>query len=222
VTSVDAKKKELIGEYTNAGQVYQPNGKPVRTKVHDFIDPEMGAAIPHVVYDLGADEGWVSVADDADAAAFTVATIGRRWAQMGRSRYPDATALLICADAGGSNGHRIRTWKVELAKLAKETGLEITVAHFPFVTSKSNKIEHPLFSSITMNWSGRPPTSYRVMVRLIVNTTTKKGLKVNAGPDEGYHPTGVKITKEELAAAPISRDKFHGDWNYAIHARTLR
>ena len=140
VVSVDAKKKELVGEYSNAGQEYQPKGKPARTKVHDFIDPEMGKAIPYGVYDLGANEGWVSVGDDADTAGFAVATIGRWWAQMGRQRYPKATRLLICADAGGSNGYRIRAWKVELAKLAKETGLEITVAHFPPGTSKWNKI----------------------------------------------------------------------------------
>jgi Rhodopirellula transposase DDE domain len=222
VISVDAKKKELIGEYTNAGQEYQPSGKPVRTQVHDFIDPEMGKAIPYGVYDLANDEGWVSVGDDADTAAFAVATIGRWWAQMGRPRYPKATRLLICADAGGSNGYRIRAWKVELAKLAKETGLEITVAHFPPGTSKWNKIEHRLFSFITMNWRGRPLTSYRVMVQLIANTTTTKGLKVNAALDEGYYPTGVKITKEELAAVPITRDSFHGDWNYTIHPKPLK
>lgn len=222
VISVDAKKKELIGEYSNTGQEYQPSGKPARTKVHDFIDPEMGKAIPYGVYDLGADEGWVSVGDDADTAGFAVATIGRWWAQMGRPRYPKATRLLICADAGGSNGYRIRAWKVELAKLAKETGLEITVAHFPPGTSKWNKIEHRLFSFITMNWRGRPLTSYRVMVQLIANTTTKKGLKVNAALDEGYYPTGVKISKEELAAVPLTRDTFHGDWNYTIHPQPLK
>jgi hypothetical protein len=222
VISVDAKKKELIGEYSNAGQEYQPSKKPTRTKVHDFIDPEMGKAIPYGVYDLGADEGWVSVGDDADTAGFAVATIGRWWAQMGRPRYPDATRLLICADAGGSNGYRIRAWKVELAKLAKETGLEITVAHFPPGTSKWNKIEHRLFSFITMNWRGRPLTSYRVMVQLIANTTTKKGLKVNAALDEGQYPTGVKISKEELAAVPLTRDKFHGDWSYTVHPQPLK
>jgi transposase len=222
VISVDAKKKELIGEYSNAGQEYQPAGKPTRTKVHDFIDPEMGKAIPYGVYDLGADEGWVSVGDDADTAGFAVATIGRWWAQMGRPRYPDATQLLICADAGGSNGYRIRAWKVELARLAKETGLEITVAHFPPGTSKWNKIEHRLFSFITMNWRGRPLTSYRVMVQLIANTTTKKGLKVNAALDEGHYPTGVKITNEELAAVPLTRNKFQGDWNYTVHPEPLK
>jgi hypothetical protein len=222
VISVDAKKKELIGEYSNAGQEYQPSKKPARTKVHDFIDPEMGKAIPYGVYDLGADEGWVSVGDDADTAGFAVATIGRWWAQMGRPRYPQATRLLICADAGGSNGYRIRAWKVELAKLAKETGLEVTVAHFPPGTSKWNKIEHRLFSFITMNWRGRPLTSYRVIVQLIANTTTKKGLKVNAALDEGHYPTGVKISNEELAAVPLTRDTFHGDWNYTVHPQPLK
>jgi len=221
VVSVDAKKKELIGEYSNAGQEYQPKGKPARTKVHDFIDPEMGKAIPYGVYDLGANEGWVSVGDDADTAGFAVATIGRWWAQMGRQRYPKATRLLICADAGGSNGYRIRAWKVELAKLAKETGLEITVAHFPPGTSKWNKIEHRLFSFITMNWRGRPLTSYRVMVQLIANTTTTKGLKVNAELDEGYYPTGIKISDKELAAVPLTRNEFHGDWNYTVHPKPL-
>jgi len=221
VVSVDAKKKELIGEYSNAGQEYQPKGKPARTKVHDFIDPEMGKAIPYGVYDLGANEGWVSVGDDADTAGFAVATIGRWWAQMGRQRYPKATRLLICADAGGSNGYRIRAWKVELAKLAKETGLEITVAHFPPGTSKWNKIEHRLFSFITMNWRGRPLTSYRVMVQLIANTTTTKGLKVNAELDEGYYPTGIKISDKELAAVPLTRNEFHGDWNYIVHPKPL-
>jgi hypothetical protein len=222
VISVDAKKKELIGEYSNGGKEYQPKGKPDRTKVHDFIDPEMGKAIPYGVYDLGADEGWVSVGDDADTAGFAVATIGRWWAQMGRQRYPKATRLLICADAGGSNGYRIRAWKVELAKLAKETGLEITVAHFPPGTSKWNKIEHRLFSFITMNWRGRPLTSYRVMVQLIANTTTKKGLKVNAELDEGYYPTGVKISDKELAEVPLTRNEFHGDWNYTVHPKPLK
>jgi hypothetical protein len=222
VISVDAKKKELIGEYSNAGREYQPSAKPPRTNVHDFIDPEMGKAIPYGVYDLGADEGWVSVGDDADTAGFAVATIGRWWAQMGRHHYPGATKLLICADAGGSNGYRIRAWKVELAKLAKETGLEITVVHYPPGTSKWNKIEHRMFSFITMNWRGRPLTSYRVMVQLIANTTTKKGLKVKAELDEGYYPVGVKISKQELAAVPLTRHEFHGDWNYTVHPEALK
>src|SRR5664280_507010 len=162
------------------------------------------------------------IGEDADTAGFAVATIGRWWAQMGRARYPKATRLLICADAGGSNGYRIRAWKVELAKLAKETGLEITVAHFPPGTSKWNKIEHRLFSFITMNWRGRPLTSYRVMVQLIANTTTTKGLKVNAELDEGYYPTGIKISDKELAAVPLTRNEFHGDWNYTVHPKPLK
>ena len=222
VISVDAKKKELIGEYSNKGKEYHPPGQPTRTNVHDFIDPEMGKAIPYGVYDLGADEGWVSVGDDADTAGFAVATIGRWWAQMGRHRYPEATKLLVCADAGGSNGYRIRAWKVELAKLAAETGLEITVVHYPPGTSKWNKIEHRMFSFITMNWRGRPLTSYRVMVQLIANTTTTKGLKVNAELDQDYYPVGVKISKKELAAVPLTRHEFHGDWNYTVHPKPLK
>ncbi len=221
VISVDAKKKELVGEYSNAGQEYHPRGEPTRTQVHDFIDPEIGKAIPYGVYDLGADEGWVSVGNDADTAGFAVSTIGRWWAQMGRYRYPGATKLLVCADAGGSNGYRIRAWKVELAKLAADTGLEITVCHFPPGTSKWNKIEHRMFSFITMNWRGRPLTSYRVVVQLIANTTTKKGLKIAAELDEGYYPTGVKITNKELAAVPLTRHEFHGDWNYTVHPLPL-
>ncbi len=217
VISVDAKKKELVGEYANAGKEWQPQGKPDRVKVHDFIDPEMGKAIPYGVYDLGGDEGWVSVGDDADTAAFAVATIGRWWAQMGRARYPKATRLLICADAGGSNGYRVRAWKVELARLAAETGLEITVLHYPPGTSKWNRIEHRLFSFITMNWRGRPLISYRVMVELIANTTTRKGLKVNAELDQGHYPTGIKITDKQLAAVPLTRHEWHGDWNYTVH-----
>jgi hypothetical protein len=222
VISVDAKKKELVGEYSNAGKEFQPKGTPARTKVHDFIDPEMGKAIPYGVYDLGADEGWVSVGDDADTASFAVATISRWWAQMGRLRYPDATRLLVCADAGGSNGYRIRAWKVELAKLARETGLEITVCHYPPGTSKWNKIEHRLFSFITMNWRGRPLTSYRVIVQLIANTTTKKGLKVQAELDQRHYPTGVKITNKELSAVPLTCHEFQGVWNYTVHPQPLK
>jgi transposase len=218
VISVDAKKKELIGAYANAGTEWQPKGKPSRVKVHDFIDPEMGKAIPYGVYDLGGDEGWVSVGDDADTAGFAVATIGRWWAQMGRARYPEATRLLVCADAGGSNGYRVRAWKVELARLAAETGLEITVVHYPPGTSKWNRIEHRLFSFITMNWRGRPLTSYRVMVELIANTTTRKGLKVQAALDQGSYPTGLKITDKQLAAVPLTRHEWHGDWNYTVHS----
>jgi hypothetical protein len=222
VISVDSKKKELVGDFSNKGKEYQPKGKPVRTDVHDFVDPEMGRAIPYGVYDLGADEGWVSVGDDADTASFAVATIGRWWIQMGSRRYPDATKLLVCADAGGSNGYRVRAWKVELARLAAETGLDITVCHFPPGTSKWNQIEHRMFSYITMNWRGRPLVSYRVIIQLIANTTTKKGLKINAELDQGYYPTGVKITNQQLAAVPLTRHDFHGDWNYTVHPSTLK
>ena len=214
VIGVDTKKKLLVGEYSNAGKEYQPKGAPVRTLVHDFIDPDMGKAIPYGVYDMGANEGWVSVGEAADTASFAVATIKRWWEQMGRPRYPQATKLLICADSGGSNG---RAWKVELAKLAKETGLEITVCHFPPGTSKWNKIEHRMFSFITMNWRGRPLVTYRTVVRLIAGTTTKKGLKIQADRDEGYYPVGVKISNKELAAVPTHHE-FHGGWNYTVHS----
>ena len=218
VISVDTKKKELVGEYSNAGKEYQPKAEPVRTLVHDFIDPDMGKAIPYGVYDMGANEGWVSVGEDADTASFAVATIKRWWEQMGRPRYPEATKLLVCADSGGSNGYRLRAWKVELAKLANETGLEITVCHFPPGTSKWNKIEHRMFSFITMNWRGRPLVSYRTVVQLIAGTTTKKGLKIQADRDEGYYPLGVKISNKELAAVPLTHHEFHGEWNYTVHS----
>jgi hypothetical protein len=220
VVSVDTKKKELVGEYSNGGREWEPQGEPVRTRVHDFIDPDMGKAIPYGVYDMGANEGWVSVGDDADTAAFAVATIGRWWEQMGKERYPAARKLLVCADAGGSNGYRVRAWKVQLAKLAKETGLEVTVCHFPPGTSKWNKIEHRMFSFITMNWRGRPLVSYRTVVQLIAGTTTKKGLKIKAERDQGRYPKGVKVTDKELAAVPLTRHEFHGDWNYTVHPST--
>jgi hypothetical protein len=211
---------ELVGEFSNAGKEYQPAGEPERVNVHDFVDPEMGRAIPYGVYDLGADEGWVSVGDDADTAGFAVATIGRWWAQMGRHRYPHASRLLVCADAGGSNGYRVRAWKVELARLAAETGLDITVCHHPPGTSKWNQIEHRMFSYITMNWRGRPLVSYRVIIQLIANTTTKKGLKINADLDHGYYPTGVRITNKQLAPLPLQPHDFHGDWNYTLTAQS--
>ncbi len=192
VVSVDTKKKELVGDYDNGGREWQPTGTPQRVQVHDFPDPEMPKAVPYGVYDVGADEGWVSVGDDGDTAAFAVASIKRWWDTMGRSRYPQATRLMITADAGGSNGYRVRAWKTELAKLATETGLEIIVCHYPPGTSKWNRIEHRLFSFITMNWRGRPLTSYRTIVELIAATTTASGLKVNAEQDEGYYPRGSR------------------------------
>ena len=222
VISVDTKKKEMVGEYDNGGAEWQPAGEPTRVNVHDFVDPAQGRAIPYGIYDVANDEGWVSVGDTADTAEFAVNSIRSWWYEMGKPRFPEATKLLITADAGGSNGYRVRAWKAELAKLAAETGLEITVCHYPPGTSKWNRIEHRMFSFITMNWRGRPLTSYRVIVQLIANTTTKKGLKINAELDEGYYPVGVKISNKELAAVPLTRHEFHGDWNYTVHSEPLK
>ena len=216
VISVDTKKKELVGEFSNGGVEWHPLGEPTRTKTHDFIDKELGRAVPYGVYDLANDEGWVSVGDTADTASFAVEAIRRWWYSMGRPRFPDATKLLITADAGGSNGYRVKLWKVELAKLAHEIGLEITVVHYPPGTSKWNRIEHRMFSFISMNWRGRPLVSYRTIVELISNTTTAKGLKIRAEEDLNYYETGTKVSAAELAAVPISPHKFHGDWNYTI------
>src|ERR671919_835752 len=222
VISVDTKKKEVVGNLANKGREWQPAKTPVRVDVHDFPDPEVGKAIPYGVFDLGANEGFVVVGDDADTAEFTIATIGRWWDEVGSVAYPEATRLLITADAGGSNGYRSRLWKLKLAELAARTGLDITVCHFPPGTPKWNKIEHRLFSAISMNWRGRPLTSHQVVVDLIAKTTTRTGLKVRARLDQGYYPTGVKITDKQLAAVPIKRHKFHGDWNYTVrpHAAT--
>jgi transposase len=216
VISVDTKKKEVVGNLANKGREWQPAKTPVRVDVHDFPDPEVGKAIPYGVFDLGANEGFVAVGDDADTAEFAVATIRRWWDEVGSIAYPDATKLLITADAGGSNGYRNRLWKLRLGELAARTGLEITVCHLPPGTSKWNKIEHRLFSAISMNWRGRPLTSHQVVVDLIANTTTRTGLKVRARLDEGYYPTGVKVTDKQLAAVPINRHRFHGDWNYTV------
>ena len=215
--SVDTKKKELVGEYANGGVEWHPSGEPTRVKTHDFVDPELGRAVPYGIYDLANNEGWVSVGDTGDTAEFAVASIRRWWAQMGAERFPDATELLITADAGGSNGYRVRAWKVELAKFAADTGLEITVCHYPPGTSKWNKIEHRMFSFISMNWRGRPLTSYRTIIELIGATTTTKGLNIRAERDLGYYPTGVKITDAELAALPLTRHDWHPDWNYTLH-----
>jgi hypothetical protein len=217
VISVDTKKKEVLGQRGNGGKEYQPKGQPERVDVHDFPDPERGKAIPYGVYDLGANEGFVVVGDDHDTAAFAVATIARWWDMVGVRAYPGAGRLLITADAGGSNGHRPRLWKVELGRLAARTGLDITVCHFPPGTSKWNKIEHRLFSAITSNWRGRPLTSHEVVVNLIGQTTNRGGLKVQAHRDTGAYPLGVKISKAEVDAVPLTRHKFHGDWNYTVH-----
>ncbi len=216
VISVDTKKKELVGEYSNGGREYHPKGEPTRTSTHDFVDKELGRAVPYGVYDLANDEGWVSVGDTADTATFAVEAIRRWWSSMGHPRFPKATQLLITADAGGSNGHRVKLWKVELAKLAAETGLEITVCHYPPGTSKWNRIEHKMFSFISMNWRGRPLVSYRTIIELISATTTTKGLTIRAEEDLTYYETGIKVTDAQLAAVPLVRHKFHGDWNYSI------
>jgi transposase len=219
VISVDTKKKELVGEFSNGGAEYHPVSEPTRTKTHDFVDKQLGRAAPYGVYDIANDEGWVSVGNSADTATFAVESIRRWWAAMGQPRFPDATRLLITADAGGSNGHRIRLWKVELAKLAAETGLEITVAHYPPGTSKWNRIEHKMFSFISMNWRGRPLVSYRTIIELIAATTTTSGLTIRAEADLNTYRTGTVVTDRELAAVPLAPHDFHGDWNYTI-ART--
>jgi hypothetical protein len=216
VISVDTKKKELVGDYDNGGTEWQPKGTPEQVEVHDFVDPEKGKAVPYGVYDVSNNEGWVSVGDNADTAAFAVSSIRRWWEVMGKERFPGATRLLITADAGGSNGYRLRAFKVELGKLARESGLTITVCHYPPGTSKWNKIEHRMFSFITMNWRGRPLESYRTIVELIAATTTEKGLRIRAEHDTKGYRTKVKVKDEELAAVPLRQHEFHGDWNYTI------
>ncbi len=223
VISVDTKKKELIGDYANGGTEWSPEGKPERVAVHDFADTALGEyakAIPYGIYDVANDEGWVNVGDVADTARFAVESIRRWWHQMGRHRFAGAERLLITADAGGSNGYRLRAWKVELAKLAEESGLEITVCHYPPGTSKWNRIEHRMFSFITMNWRGRPLTTLRTIIELISSTTTKTGLSIQADYDPNWYPTGVKITNKQLAAVPLEPHEFHGEWNYTITAQS--
>ncbi len=216
VISVDTKKKELVGPYKNGGREWQPEGEPEPVKVHDFIDKKLGKAIPYGVYDVARNEGWVSVGCDHDTASFAVETIRRWWRCMGQARYPDADQLLICADGGGSNGSRVRLWKVELQRLADELRLAIQVCHFPPGTSKWNKIEHRLFSFITMNWRGRPLVSHEVIVNLISSTKNGQGLKVRAQMDEGTYPTKIKVTDQEMESVNIKRHMFHGEWNYTI------
>jgi hypothetical protein len=216
VVSVDCKKKELVGQYKNSGKDYRPAGDPEKVEVHDFPG-EAGKAIPYGVYDLGANTGWVSVGTDHETAAFAVTTLRTWWNTQGRHTYPDASRLLITADSGGSNGNRRRTWKTELAALATDTGLAISVCHLPPGTSKWNKIEHRLFSQITMNWRGRPLTSHETILQLIGATTTTTGLAVTATLDTDTYPTGIKISDREMAALPITRHNFHGDWNYTLH-----
>jgi transposase len=216
VISVDTKKKELVGNFKNAGREWNKEKQPERVNVHDFPDPELGKAIPYGVYDVGLDKGWVNVGKDNDTAAFAVESIRRWWYAMGSNLYPKSKQLLICADAGGSNGYRVRLWKSELSKLAAETGLTINVCHLPPGTSKWNKIEHRLFSHISMNWRGRPLISYETIVELIGATKTKTGLTVKTAMDTGLYPTQIKISDKELKKLPITYNKFHGEWNYSI------
>jgi transposase len=220
VVSVDTKKKELVGEFKNGGREYQPAGEPERVNVHDFPDKELGKAIPYGIYDISANAGWVSVGTDHDTSAFAVATLRRWWDTVGKARYPHAEKLLICADGGGSNGSRVRAWKIELARFATETGIDVTVCHLPPGTSKWNKIEHRLFSQITMNWRGRPLKTHQVIVDLIGNTTTTTGLTVHCVLDTAPYPTGIKYTKKDVDNLPITRHHFHGDWNYTLRPAT--
>ena len=216
VISVDTKKKELVGPFRNNGKELRPEGDPEQVRVHDFPIPELGRAAPYGVYDIANNTGWISVGIDHDTSAFAVETIRRWWYSMAQTRYDNAKQLLITADSGGSNGSRVRLWKVELQKLADETGLEILVCHLPPGTSKWNKIEHRLFSFISQNWRGKPLVSHQVIVDLIAATTTKKGLKVRAEIDLNRYPSGVKVSDQEFAALNIERDKFHGEWNYKL------
>ena len=216
IISVDTKKKELVGNFKNNGREWRRHGKPELVNVHDFIDPKLSRAVPYGVYDITNNVGWVSVGTDHDTASFAVNAIRRWWRTMGKKRHPTAKSLMITADGGGSNGYRVRLWKVELQKLADELKLAITVCHLPPGTSKWNKIEHRLFSFITINWRGKPLRSYRTIVQLIAATTTDAGLTVRAELDENKYPKGVKVSDLQMAAVNLARHSFHGDWNYTI------
>jgi transposase len=219
VISVDTKKKELVGPFKNGGRELRPKGEPEKVRVHDFLIPELGRVNPYGVYDLGQNEAWVSVGTDHDTAAFAVESIRCWWQAMGKPLYPQAKRLLITADGGGSNGSRVRLWKLELQKLADETGLEMAVCHFPPGTSKWNKIEHRLFSAITQNWRGKPLISHEVVVNLIAATTTRTGLKVRSALDQNSYPAGQTVTDAELETLNLRRAPFHGDWNYSLLPR---
>ena len=218
VISVDTKKKELVGDFKNAGREWHPAGDPTPVRVHDFIDKALGKAIPYGVYDVGRNEAWVNVGIDHDTAEFAVESILRWWRRMGRRAYPEATELLVTADGGGSNGPRTRLWKRELQALANATGLRITVCHYPPGTSKWNKIEHRLFCHITQNWRGRPLESVEAIVSLIGNTTTRGGLRVRAAIDANTYEAGIKVPDDEFLSLHIKPHKFHGDWNYSVEA----
>ena len=218
VISVDTKNKELVvGKKANGGREWQPQGSPEKVDVHDFPDPEVPKAVPYGIYDIANNEGWMEVGSDHDTGAFAVNAIRRWWETMGTARYPDARRLMITADGGGSNGYRNRLWKRELSRFSNETGLAITVCHYPPGTSKFNKVEHRLFSFITINWRGRPLTSYRTIVELAAATTTATGLKVRAEWDDAAYEKGIKVSDKEIKALPITPHAFHGQWNYTIH-----
>lgn len=223
VISVDTKKRELVGDFKAVGRELEPKGKPVEVRTHDFKDKQLGHAIPYGVYDLTADEGWVSVGITSDTATFAANTILDWWQTLGKARYPNATTLTITADGGGSNSSRTRLWKLELQRLADQTGLQIQVCHFPPGTSKWNKIEHRLFSFISTNWRGKPLISHEVIINLISNTTTSTGLQVYAQLDDREYEKGIKVSDEQLATINITRNPFHGDWNYTMapsHAKS--
>jgi hypothetical protein len=220
--SADTKKKELVGDFKNAGREWRPPGSPADVRVHDFLIPQQGKAIPYGIYDLARNEGWVSVGIDHDTASFAVQTMRRWWKVMGRAAYPDTSALLITADAGGSNGARGRLWKWELQRFANRTGLAITVCHFPPGTSKWNKIEHRLFAQIAMTWRGTPLVNLATIVSLIGATTTEAGLRVRSELDPGRYPQGVVVTDEQMARVPLTPHAFYGDWNYTIQPARRR
>ena len=217
--SVDTKKKELVGDFKNAGRELRRKGDPEPVRVHDFAIPEKGKAAPYGIYDMADNSGWVNVGIDHDTATFAVESIRRWWQELGRSRYPGARRLLITADCGGSNGNRVRLWKCELQTLADETRLAITVAHLPPGTSKWNRIEHRLFAFITQNWRGKPLLTHRVIVKLIANTKTKTGLTVQCRLDRNKYEKGIKVSDAEMAKLNITRAEFHGEWNYTIKPR---
>lgn len=219
--SVDTKKKELVGDFRNGGREWRPQGSPEKVRVHDFVIPELGRAVPYGVYDIANNAGWVSVGIDHDTAAFAANAIRGWWKLMGRERYPNAHRLLISADGGGSNGSRVRLWKIELQKLADELGVPITVCHLPPGTSKWNKIEHRLFSFITGNWRGKPLVSHQVIVQLIAATTTKTGLKVRCQLDKNTYPAGIKVSDADMDAVNLARHDFHGEWNYTVSPKPL-
>ena len=219
VVSVDTKKKELVGDFKNGGQEWRPQGQPEKVRVHDFPDKELGKVIPYGVYDPGANVGWVSVGVDHDTAEFAVETLRRWWRKMGSQRYRSANELLITADGGGSNSSRCRLWKLCLQDLADDLGLSIAVCHFPPGTSKWNKIEHRMFSHISLNWRGRPLTSHDVVVNLIASTSTRKGLKIQAELDTGSYPTGIKVSDQQIREIQMTQASFHGEWNYTITPR---